>query len=65
MDMVVIPQLISQIGFPIFMAIYLIVRLDKSIAHIGEEIKNLTLILIELKLLIRNVKYDRQEEKRI
>jgi len=63
--MVVIPQLISQIGFPIFMAIYLIVRLDKSIAHIGEEIKNLTLILIELKLLIRNVKYDRQEEKRI
>lgn len=45
MDINVISQLIAQLGFPIFVAVYVMVRMEKILAEIKETLdKNNTLL---------------------
>jgi hypothetical protein len=45
MDLNVIAQFISQVGFPIFVAVYVIVRMEKVLSDIKESLDRNTVIL--------------------
>lgn len=48
-------QLISNLGFPIVVALYLLIRVDKTIEESTKALTELTKTIIELKELIENV----------
>ncbi|MEN3012876.1 MAG: YvrJ family protein [Dictyoglomus thermophilum] len=48
-------KFISQVGFPIVVALYLLVRVDKTIEKSTEALTELTKTIIELKELIENM----------
>jgi hypothetical protein len=45
MDINVIAQFISQVGFPIFVAVYVMVRMEKVLSEIKESLDRNTVIL--------------------
>ncbi|MGC8871034.1 MAG: YvrJ family protein [Brevinematia bacterium] len=50
-----IVQIISNVGFPVVVALYLLVRVDKTIEKSTEALTELTKTIIELKELIERV----------
>ena len=45
MDINVIAQIISQVGFPIFVAVYVIVRMEAVLSELKESVDSNTIIL--------------------
>ncbi|MGC8982002.1 MAG: YvrJ family protein [Minisyncoccia bacterium] len=50
-----IVQIVSNVGFPVLVALYLLVRVDKTIEKSTEALTELTKTIIELKELIERV----------
>jgi len=48
-------QIISNVGFPVVVALYLLVRVDKTIEKSTEALTELTKTIIELQELIKSV----------
>ncbi|MGB9879035.1 MAG: YvrJ family protein [Candidatus Pelagibacter ubique] len=48
-------QIVSNVGFPVVVALYLLVRVDKTIEKSTEALTELTKTIIELKELIERV----------
>jgi len=48
-------QIISNVGFPVVVALYLLIRVDKTIEKSTEALTELTKTIIELKELIQSV----------
>lgn len=48
-------QVISNVGFPVVVALYLLIRVDKTIEKSTEALTELTKIIIELKELISRI----------
>ena len=50
-----IVQIVSNVGFPVVVALYLLVRVDKTIEKSTEALTELTKTIIELKEIIDSV----------
>ena len=48
-------QIISNVGFPVVVALYLLIRVDKTIESSTEALTELTKTIIELQELIRSI----------
>ncbi|MCS7231605.1 MAG: YvrJ family protein [Elusimicrobiota bacterium] len=48
-------QVISNVGFPVVVALYLLIRVDKTIEKSTEALTELTKTIIELKELISRI----------
>jgi len=48
-------QIISNVGFPVVVALYLLVRVDKTIEKSTEALSELTKTIIELQELIKEI----------
>jgi hypothetical protein len=48
-------QIISNVGFPVVVALYLLIRVDKTIEKSTEALTELTKTIIELQELIRSI----------
>lgn len=48
-------QIISNVGFPVVVALYLLVRVDKTIEESTKALTELTKTIIELKELITRI----------
>jgi len=54
-DITPLIQIISNVGFPVVVALYLLVRVDKTIEKSTEALTELTKTIIELKELIEGI----------
>ncbi|MEN2984874.1 MAG: YvrJ family protein [Dictyoglomaceae bacterium] len=52
-------QVISNVGFPVVVALYLLIRVDKTIEKSTEALTELTKTIIELKELISGINSNR------
>lgn len=54
-DITPLIQIISNVGFPVVVALYLLVRVDKTIEESTKALTELTKTIIELKELITRI----------
>lgn len=54
-DITPLIQIISNVGFPVVVALYLLVRVDKTIEESTKALTELTKTIIELKELIEGI----------
>jgi len=52
-------QFISQVGFPIFVATYLLIKIEKSMKELRLALENNTMVIDELSTLIKNLLFRR------
>ena len=66
MDLNVIAQIISQVGFPIFVAVYVIVRMEAVLSELKESVDKNTVILEKIfEYFIKGGGIKSGEEERI